>query len=112
MSIEKGRELAVFFHMIYELNKGLRNLALFTTELENLPIIKERLKQHKYKIIVEQLSDDNINIFFGNNTAINVLKKFGHTSLKEYTPEEDFILGILLGYSTVEQCNRYVKKHS
>ncbi len=109
MSNQKGKELAVFFHMIYELNKGLRNLALLTTTSDNIEIVKDRLEKCNYEFLVEELKEKYVNIFFGTKEPIEVLKKFSKGSLKKYTPEEDFILGVLLGYNTEQQCKRYLK---
>ena len=110
MSSEKRNELSVFFHMLYELNKGLRSLALLTTPTENKELIEERLEKCGYESITEELKSGYINIFFGNSEPIKVLKKFKKQSLKEYTAEEDFILGILLGYNTQQQCKIYLTR--
>lgn len=110
MSIEKRNELSVFFHMLYELDKGLRDLALLTTPLDNKEIIEEKLDECGYNYIVEKLKSGFINVFFGIKEPIEVLKKIGKHSLEEYTPEEDFILGVLLGYNTNKQCKRYLAK--
>ncbi len=96
--------------MLYELNKGLRSLALLTTPTENKELIEERLEKCGYESITEELKSGYINIFFGNSEPIKVLKKFKKQSLKEYTAEEDFILGILLGYNTQQQCKRYLTR--
>lgn len=42
MSIDKRKELDVFFHMIYELDKGIRGLALLTTNENNLDAVMEK----------------------------------------------------------------------
>lgn len=110
MSSEKRNELSVFFHMVYELNKGLRSLALLTTTVENKEIIEERLEKCGYESITEELKSGYVNIFFGTKDSIHVLRKFKKNSLKEFTPEEDFILGILLGYNTQQQCKRYLSR--
>ena len=52
MSSEKRNELSVFFHMLYELNKGLRNLALLTTTVENRELIEDRLEKCGYECII------------------------------------------------------------
>lgn len=110
MSEEKRNELAVFFHMLYELNKGLRNLALLTTTIENFEIIKERIEKCEYDYILEKLNSRYVNIFFGNSNSIEVLRKFERSSLREYSAEEDFILGVLLGYNLDQQCKRYINR--
>lgn len=110
MSEQKRNELGVFFHMIYELNKGLRNLALLTTTFENFELIRERLLKCNYHFITEELKSGYVNVFFGTSECIEVLKKFKKSSLKDYTPEEDFILGMLLGYRLEQQCKRYINR--
>lgn len=110
MSEQKRNELGVFFHMMYELNKGLRSLALLTTTVENFEIIKDRLERCHYSYILENLKSGYVNIFFGTDECIEVLKRFKKSSLKEFTPEEDFILGVLLGYNVEQQCKRYINR--
>lgn len=110
MSEEKRNELGVFFHMMYELNKGLRNLALLTTTQENFELIKDRIERCRYEYIKEELKSNYVNIFFGNKECIEVLKRFKKNSLKEFTAEEDFILGVLLGYNVEQQCKRYINR--
>ena len=110
MSEQKRNELGVFFHMMYELNKGLRSLALLTTTTENFEIIKERLDRCSYEYILEKLKSGYVNIFFGTKECIEVLKKFKKNSLRDFSPEEDFILGVLLGYNVQKQCKRYINR--
>ncbi|WP_338124706.1 DUF2023 family protein [Fusobacterium mortiferum] len=31
-------------------------------------------------------------------------------SFREFSPEEDFILGVLLGYNVQQQCKRYIDR--
>jgi hypothetical protein len=38
-----------------------------------------------------------------------VIRAIGKTSLSDYTPEEDFILGTMLGYGRLQQCVRYIR---
>lgn len=110
MSTEKRYELDVFFHMLYELKKGLRSLSLLTTIAENGDVIKEKLEECGYEYIIEELNSGYINVFFGSLEPIDVLRKFKKHSLSDFTPEEDFILGVLLGYNTNQQCKRYLAR--
>jgi len=48
-------------------------------------------------------------VFFGNRVCIEVLKRFGKRSLADFTAEEDFVLGIMLGYDRLKQCERYLR---
>lgn len=110
MSIDKRIELDVFFHMIYELEKGIRGLALLTTKDNNLEAIIEKLSESRYCYIIEKLNSNYINVFFGEADQIKVVQKMKKNSLKELNLEEDFILGVLLGYDTSIQCKRYLEK--
>ena len=38
-----------------------------------------------------------------------MLRRFNKRYLSELTAEEDFILGIMLGYDRVKQCERYLR---
>jgi len=49
-------------------------------------------------------------VFFGNPICIEVIKQMNLESLSSLTDEEDFILGTMLGYDRVKQCERYLKK--
>ncbi len=110
MSEQKRNELGVFFHMIYELNKGLRSLSLLTTTTENFELIKDRLEKCNYEYIIENLKSGYVNVFFGTSESIEVLRKFKKNSLRDFSPEEDFILGVLLGYNVQQQCKRYINR--
>ena len=89
-------DLKVFHHHIYEYQKGIRNLIL-TTEKTS----------HQY-YIEYKVNEEKINIFFGAKECVDVIKNFIHKKLNEFTPEQDFILGILLGYDRRQQCKRYL----
>ncbi|MFK4785725.1 DUF2023 family protein [Fusobacterium sp. MFO224] len=112
MSIDQRKELDVFFHMLYELDKGIRGLALLTTKDSNLEAIMEKLSESSYHSIIEKLNSNYINVFFGEEEQIKVIQKMKKNSLKDLNPEEDFILGVLLGYNTSTQCKRYLEKTS
>lgn len=110
MSIEKRRELDLFIHMIYELDKGVRVLSLLTTSFDNEDVIKEKLEESGYEYMIEHLNNKMINVYFGISESIKVVKSFKKSSLTHLSPEEDFILGILLGYNTEKQCLRYLSR--
>lgn len=112
MSIEKRRELDLFIHMIYELDKGVRVLSLLTTSMDNEDAIKEKLDECGYKYMIEHLNNKMINVYFGTEESILVVRSFNKSSLTHLSPEEDFILGILLGYNTEKQCTRYLTRKS
>jgi hypothetical protein len=100
----------VFFHHIYEYKKGLRNLILHTTHKKNEPKIREKLEKQQIANLIYPLGQDKINVFFGEQICIDVIKQIGKDSLTDYTPEEDFILGIMLGYDRKKQCERFMQQ--
>ncbi|HJO91837.1 MAG TPA: DUF2023 family protein [Victivallales bacterium] len=101
--------MKVFNHHVYEYRKGLRSLILYTSTADNQDTIKTRLERLKIDFLIYKLKTNNINVFFGDHDCIDVIKKIDKGSLKRYTPEEDFILGVMLGYCRKQQCRRYLK---
>jgi len=57
-----------------------------------------------------RVGNKNINIFFGKEECINAIKLMVNRPLNQLSPEEDFILGALLGYDIRVQCERYCKR--
>lgn len=101
--------MKVFVHHIYEYEKGLRNLVLHTTSKDNLDMIKMKLGKRKINYEIYEIKNNNLNIFFGAEKCVKVIKKIGKDYLGNYTAEEDFILGIMLGYDRKKQCERFLK---
>ena len=106
---QSWNELRVFFHHIYEYKKGLRNLILTTEKKTNQEIIENRLKKENISYLIQEVDNKKINVFFGNKDSVAVIKSFNQPKLNQYTPEQDFILGTLLGYDKIQQCQRYLK---
>lgn len=104
--------MKVFYHHIYEYLKGLRNLILHTTDISNYDLVVNKLEKDKIDFVIYPISENKINIFFGNTNCVEVVRRIGKSKLNEYSVEEDFMLGIMLGYDRVKQCERYLKKVS
>ena len=100
--------MEVFRHHIYEFKKGLRNLILHTAPAGDVPEIVRTLEGQGIAFKLSYLRNGHVNVFFGHPDCIAVLDIFGDKSLSDYTREEDFILGIMLGYGRLEECRRYV----
>lgn len=100
--------MEVFRHHIYEFKKGLRNLILHTAPESDLPEIIRTLQSQKISYKVERLHNGYVNVFFGSTDCIKVLEIIGEKKLTDFTKEEDFILGIMLGYGRLEECRRYI----
>ena len=106
--MEEVSDLRVFNHHIYEYKKGLRNLILTTEKAKYRDKIEGKLERNGIAYHINELNDEVINVFFGAEQCINVVKTF-NPKLNRLTPEQDFILGIMLGYDRVKQCERYLK---
>lgn len=102
--------MKVFAHHIYEYKKGIRNLILHTMNAKYRIQAEQMLKRNDISYIIQEVSSQKINIFFGEKECIEVLRNFGTKMLNNFTDEEDFILGIMLGYDRVKQCARYLKR--
>lgn len=100
----------VFNHHIYEYKRGLRNLILHTTNISDQKTVEERLKKEKITYLISKVNTSKINVFFGNKYCIEILKTFPTLSLDKIRNEQDFILGIMLGYDRLKQCKRYIQR--
>jgi hypothetical protein len=60
--------------------------------------------------VVSRINREKVNIFFGDRECIQIVKSFGDKPLNDYTDEQDFILGVMLGYSRKLQCRRYLSR--
>ena len=108
---EQHCELGVFLHHIYEFKKGLRSLILTTEKIHNKEFIESKLVNENIPYVIQPVGDNGkiINVYFGNEDCINVVKTFKRP-LNKLTDEQDFMLGIMLGYDKILQCQRYLKR--
>lgn len=104
--------LHVLRHHIYEYKKGIRNMVLHTMCSSQRKEVEKMLTKRGIYFFIQEVSSRKINIFFGSPECVDVIKSFGGISLSEYSPEQDFILGIMLGYNSDVQCKRYLRKKS
>ena len=102
--------MKVFHHHIYEYTKGIRKLILHTTRRENQPAVEKALRSKEIAHLIFPVGDHKINVFFGDASCISVIKKFNKQHLNDFNSEQDFILGVMLGYDTAMQCERYLKR--
>lgn len=104
-------DLRVFHHHIYEYKKGIRNLILTTEKDKYRDTIERRLQKEQINYVIHEVGNGKINVYFGDKPCIEVVKTL-NPRLNEQTPEEDFMLGIMLGYDKVRQCDRYLNKRN
>lgn len=113
MSIEdfdRFRDMKLFLHHIYEFKKGIRNLILCTMNRSCAKVFINRLRQQEIDFLVQEVSDDKVNLFFGKPACLDALQTFIDKPLNRLTPEEDFMLGIMLGYDITLQCERFCNR--
>ena len=102
-------ELKVVTHLIYELKKGIRALALCTLRPQYVEPVKHRLENQGICYLTQNLNH-NVNIFFGESDCINAVSCFVNKPLNLLTPEEDFMLGAMLGYNIIKQSQRFCER--
>lgn len=102
--------MQVFYHLVYEYQKGLRDLCLFTCPNEHTKKIEKSLKSQKINYLICPIENNKINVFFGMPACLEIIKQFSDEQLNKLTLEEDFILGIMLGYARVQQYERFLTR--
>ena len=102
--------MSIVDHHIYEFKKGVRGLFLHTVPNRCVAQLKKKLDSQAIPYEIRELSCASSNIFFGEALCLEVVRKFGNKRLDELSVEEDFILGILLGYGRAQQCLRYLSR--
>lgn len=100
----------VLAHLIYEYQKKLRSLALHTFSTTMMEQVERKLTNQHIDYYIQYVTAEKANVFFGETDCVNIIRKIGQKPLNKYTAEEDFILGIMLGYDRVLQCQRYLKR--
>lgn len=85
-------------------------MALYTFPQIYEKMAVEKLERQGIAYIIQPVGNSNINLYFGKPECIAVAQDIVRRPLNELTPEEDFMLGTLLGYDLCEQCQRYCKK--
>ncbi|MCI1681475.1 MAG: DUF2023 family protein [Bacteroides sp.] len=103
-------ELKVFLNHIYELKKGVRQMVLYTANKKYEDFAIKRLNSQKICYIIQPVGNDRINLFFGRKECINAIRLLITRPLNKLTPEEDFILGAVLGYDLSAQCKRFCER--
>lgn len=85
-------------------------MILHTTASESRQLIEKKLQNANIDYIIYDISLSKINIFFGKPECVEIVRRINKPRLNDYTNEEDFILGTMLGYDMLEQCDRYLRR--
>ena len=103
-------EMKVLMNHIYEYKKGVRRMILFTCNRRFEAFATNRLCRQSIDYVVQPAGKENVNVYFGRRECLDAIRLFVTRPLNELTPEEDFILGAMLGYDICAQCERYCER--
>lgn len=85
-------------------------MVLYTMNKEFQEFAVKRLMNQGITYWIQEVGPHKINLYFGHPECIEVICHFIKRPLNCLTPEEDFILGAMLGYDIRQQCKRYCNK--
>jgi hypothetical protein len=105
-----GATLKVLMNHIYELHKGVRRMVLFTCNKKYGEQAVSRLESQGIPYILQPAGEQNLNVYFGKRECMEAIRIIVTRPLNQLTPEEDFILGAMLGYDICAQCERYCER--
>lgn len=100
-------DMKVLMNHIYEYKKGVRQMVLFTFNRKYEDYATMRLKHQNISYIIQPVGNDRMNLFFGKKECLDAIRLMVNRPLNQLSPEEDFILGAMLGYDICVQCERY-----
>lgn len=103
-------EIKVLMNHIYEYKKGVRNMILYTLNKDYEEQAVRRLESQKICYVIQHAGERSINLYFGRPECIEAIRLMVNRPLNKLTPEEDFILGALLGYDICRQCQRFCSR--
>ena len=103
-------EARVLMNHIYEYKKGVRRMILFTCNRRFEAFATRRLCRQSIDYVVQPAGKENVNVYFGRKECLDAIRLFITRPLNKLTPEEDFILGAMLGYDICAQCERYCER--
>ena len=107
---QAGATLKVLMNHIYELHKGVRHMVLFTCNKKYSELAIQRLESQGIPYLLQPAGQQNLNVYFGRRECLEAIRLIVTRPLNLLTPEEDFILGAMLGYDLCAQCERYCKR--
>ena len=107
---QAGAMLKVLMNHIYELHKGVRHMVLFTCNKKYSEQAIQRLESQGVPYLLQPAGQQNLNVYFGRRECLEAIRLIVTRPLNQLTPEEDFILGAMLGYDLCAQCERYCKR--
>ena len=106
-------EIKVLMNHIYEYQKGVRPMVLYTFNKKYQEQAVSRLQSQSIDYFLRPAGKGrSINLFFGRKECLEAISQIVERPLCDLSPEEDFILGAMLGYDLCNQCKRYCQMKS
>ena len=87
-------------------------MVLYTFNRRYLEFAEQRLQRQQIQYVVQPAGRGTVNLFFGSSECMDAIRLMVTRPLNELSPEEDFMLGAMLGYDIAGQCERYCKRKS
>ncbi|MBO6117267.1 MAG: DUF2023 family protein [Bacteroidales bacterium] len=100
-------DMKVLTEQIYQYKKGVRRMSLYTFNKKYERFAVMRLQHQNISYLIQPVGNGSINLFFGKKECLDAISHMLTKPLHQFSPEEDFILGTLLGYDVCMQCERY-----
>lgn len=97
-------------NQLYEYKKGVRRLFLMTISTSDREQALRRLEQAAVSHWVQEVNASKVNVYFGHPAWVETVRSVIAKPLNRLSPEEDFMLGTLLGYDGEQQCRRYLAR--
>jgi hypothetical protein len=107
--LDQQSDLRVLIHNLYEYSKGVRDLVLITIPCSIAGKATAMLTQRSISYHLVNVGTDKCNLFFGETACVDIVRDQFADNLSELSPEQDFMLGIMLGYANRVQYERYQK---
>lgn len=104
----KSATMGDLVHRLYEYRKGVRQLFMMTMTAQEAVVVVTRLQTESIEHHAQPVSPRKVNVFFGREACVELVRQMVTKPLCRLTPEEDFILGTLLGYDREQQCLRFL----
>ena len=103
-------DMKVLMNHIYEYKKGVRQMVLFTMNKRYETFALQRLDHQNIPYVLQPAGKNTVNLYFGRRECLEAIRLIVTRPLNELTPEEDFILGAMLGYDICAQCERFCER--
>ena len=103
-------DMKVLMNHIYEYQKGVRQMVLYTFNKKHEVFAVTRLQKQNIPYIIQNVGNNNVNLFFGRQECLDAIQLIVTKPLNQLTPEEGFILGAMLGYDIRVQCERFCER--